>query len=245
MALIDGLVSYWKLDEASGNALDAHSTNDLTETSGTIGSTTGKIGNCRDFEAGDTELFLRADNAALSITGDMTITAWVWLESTPADTMGIVAKWLATGNQRSYALFWNNATGLFTFFVSGNGTASTSITATTYGTVPTGQWIFVCARHDATADTISISVNAQSVPDSTAHTTGIFDSTAAFTIGRGASTSGSYWDGLIDEVGIWNRALADYEVRQLYNNGNGLAYPLNAINPWYYYAQQHIAAGAA
>ena len=34
-------------------------------------------------------------------------------------------------------------------------------------------------------------------------------------------------DGFIDDVAIWKRALTYAEVLQLYNNGNGLAYPFN------------------
>ena len=33
-----------------------------------------------------------------------------------------------------------------------------------------------------------------------------------------------YFNGLIDEVGIWNRALTSDEITKLYNNGNGLTY---------------------
>lgn len=49
MAIIDNLVSYWKLDEASGNALDAHGSNTLIETSGAIAAAGGKINGARDF----------------------------------------------------------------------------------------------------------------------------------------------------------------------------------------------------
>src|SRR5690606_38146388 len=82
MALTDDLISYWKLDEASGNAVDAHGSNTLTETSGTIDAATGKINGGRDFEAIDTEYFTCADNAGLSAGDvDFTIAGWVNLES--------------------------------------------------------------------------------------------------------------------------------------------------------------------
>ncbi len=32
------------------------------------------------------------------------------------------------------------------------------------------------------------------------------------------------WDGLIDEIGIWDRALTDDEISDLYNDGEGLPY---------------------
>ena len=42
MALIDGLISYWKLDEESGDAIDACGNNDGTVTGATQGAA-GKI----------------------------------------------------------------------------------------------------------------------------------------------------------------------------------------------------------
>jgi len=38
-------------------------------------------------------------------------------------------------------------------------------------------------------------------------------------------------DGIIDEVGLWNRALSTTEVNELYNRGLGLAYPLTVTLP--------------
>jgi hypothetical protein len=40
MAVIDNLMAWYPLDESSGNAIDAHSTLDMTETGGTIAATT-------------------------------------------------------------------------------------------------------------------------------------------------------------------------------------------------------------
>jgi len=41
---------------------------------------------------------------------------------------------------------------------------------------------------------------------------------------------GQFFKGIIDEVGIWNRALTSTEISELYNSGNGLQYPFG-ISP--------------
>jgi len=46
-------------------------------------------------------------------------------------------------------------------------------------------------------------------------------------IGRYIS-GGEYWNGTMDEIGIWNRTLSSSEVSELYNSGNGLPYLLSA-----------------
>ena len=69
------------------------------------------------------------------------------------------------------------------------------------------------------------------------------DSTNPFAIGvwTGAFPSGNM-DGLIDEVGFWKRTLTSGERTQLYNSGNGLAYPFSSGNSRYYRLQQELAA---
>ena len=41
----------------------------------------------------------------------------------------------------------------------------------------------------------------------------------------GTTTSPEEFDGIMDEVGIWNRVLSDSEITELYNGGAGLTYP--------------------
>ena len=41
-------------------------------------------------------------------------------------------------------------------------------------------------------------------------------------LGDAQGASGRFFDGQIDAVGVWNRALTNEEISQLYNNGNGL-----------------------
>ena len=79
MSLLTDLVSYWKLDEASGDALDSHGTNNLT-VNGSIGTAAGKIGSARDLESsGSDQYFSLADNASLS-TGDIDFSVAGWVK---------------------------------------------------------------------------------------------------------------------------------------------------------------------
>ncbi len=38
----------------------------------------------------------------------------------------------------------------------------------------------------------------------------------------GFSAVGNPWQGMLDEFGIWNRALVEYEMTELYNGGAGI-----------------------
>lgn len=213
-AISDNLISYWKMDEASGSALDAHSTNELTEFSGTIASASGKISNARDFEEADTENVQRADNAALS-TGDIdfTFTLWVNPESLPVNNIVLSKDTFAI---REYGFYYN---GGLRWYVFGPASEYSEVNG---GTLSLSTWAFVVVWHDATADEIGISIN-DGTPVTDPHTAGVRDSTASFVIGS-RSDGTNYYDGLVDEVGFWKRKLSAGEITQLYNSGNGLAY---------------------
>jgi hypothetical protein len=220
VAVITSLVGYWALDEASGNAVDSHGSNTLTETSGTIAATTGKVSGCRDFEAGDTEYFTIADNTALSMGDiDFSIQAWVNAESL-AVSMAILGKDLVTPS-REYVMNYDNGTTQFSFFVSPSGTSAVVVQASNFGTPSTATWYHLIAWHDSVNNQIGIAVNA-GTPNTTSHTTGVQDSNGPFQIG--ARNAGANWDGLIDEVAIWKKVLTSDERTWLYNSGNGRSY---------------------
>lgn len=78
---------------------------------------------------------------------------------------------------------------------------------------------------DAAGDTANIQVN-NGTPDSAA-TSGTAPNTSAaeFRIGaREYAGFEGYFDGLIDQVGIWKRVLTAQERTDLYNAGAGLSY---------------------
>lgn len=227
MALIDGLRAYWKLDETSGTRYDSTANdNDLTDNNSVLYGT-GKQSNAADFELSNSEYLSIADNAYLSFGDeDFSIVAWVKLESS-TEYGGIATKYDYGNADREYTLYYNNSNTKFAFGVSGDGTASTHVTANTFGAASLATWYFVAAYHDATANKIGISVNAGAF-DTANHTAGCNDNVSTFLLGGVLSSSAhaQKLDGLLDEVGVWNRVLSAAEIGLLYNGGSGTTYPL-------------------
>lgn len=224
MDLLDALISWWSLDEASGDAIDSHGDNDLTETSGTIASVAGKVGNARDFEAGDTEYFTIDSNDSLSFGDeDFTIGLWLNIESKPGSTMYPLIKWRTSSPLREYYVAWATGTDRFRFAVSPDGIETTNYV--TWRSAPsTGTWYFVVAWHDSVNNKLCIQVNNES-PQETAYSGGCNNSTSPFRLGANSNSSPSnYYDGLIDEVFIYRRLLTEAERTWLYNSGNGRSY---------------------
>jgi hypothetical protein len=234
MALSDNLLLYLPLNEASGNALDAHSGGiDYTD-NGTVAATTGLVyGNARDFTPANGEYFSRADSAPISMGDiDFFICAWVYLDTEGSGNKVIACHADYGNNQRSWTIDYLQSSDRFRFYVSSNGEsggAQTVVTANNYGAVPTGTWLLVMAWHDASGNTINISVN-NGTADSAAHTTGVHNSTATLLIGCSqnngtADVAAAGWDGRIGPLAIWRtRIPSSGERASIYNSGAGLTY---------------------
>ncbi len=218
-ALIDNLVSYWKLNEISGIRKDSTGNNDLSSTN-SVGTGVGKIGNAATFIESSNQYLSVADNASLRTENtDFTISAWVKKEDPNAFGM-IASKVLSDINfaHGEYALFTINNSTYFTTYANGLN----QYVNTTEPGQNNDQWFFVVAQHDATNHTNSIQVNNGNVVTRTSVAEHIA-SNSPFAIGY--NDFPHYFNGSIDSVGFWKRKLADNEITNLYNGGHGLEYP--------------------
>jgi hypothetical protein len=222
------LTAYWKLDETSGTREDSFGANDLTDNN-TVGSTTGKVGNAAQFIKANSEYLSIADNAALSMANiSFMLSCWVYAD-TLTDQAAIMSKGDANNsNTIEYRITFTGTEGTNRFrFGIGNGTANAGVLANSLGAPSTATWYFILCWHDAVADTINIQVNNGTV-DSASTAIGSFDSAHEFTLGRYSNLDGNYWDGRIDEVGIWKNKVPTVQERSdLYNSGNGNTYDPN------------------
>ena len=222
-SLSSGLVSYWKLDDASGTSA-ADSVGSHTGTwSGTLGSqwTTGKINGGGNFNGFNNFINLGASNA-WSFTSAMTLAAWIKTTNTHEQrvivfqrTAGSTAFGLDIGDDASGSdVNDGKAGGRYRTTGSGAGLAKSNVV------VSDGNWHFLVMIINATTGTFYIDgVSAASVSD--------VSDAGTFSLTTDLATIGSFTSGLfflsgsIDEVGIWNRALSASEVATLYNAGNG------------------------
>lgn len=224
MALSDNLVAYWSL-EADGT--DATGRGNTLAVSSSRGFVAGKVGNAIDLERTNVDYLYLADNADLSMGDiDCTFVTWGKVESNPSVAL-FLSKWALDTPAAPYAHkeYWLGAiAGVVNAYVSGDGSAQTGV-ASTAGAMSAGSWYMVAMKHDATANTIGICVNAGAW-NTAAHTTGIYNGQSTFNLGRspGGGGSAQLWDGLLDETGIWKRALSDAEITWLYNSGAGRSY---------------------
>jgi hypothetical protein len=223
-ALRVGLVAYWPLNEnaSSGDVTAVDATkrgNDLTSNN-TVASTTGLIGNARQFVRSNSE-YLSGTYADLDL-GEIAWTITLWFYATTASSNSryvLIGK--DTSSARQFALFYNwastNFVRLETFTTLGSGPAVQT------GSISRDQWNFVSLTHEANSADIVLSVNRSS-PFTATRTSGNWASfNSQFNIGRRQfSGAEDYADATIDEVAVWHRALPAGDLDKLYNSGQGI-----------------------
>lgn len=219
--LTNGVLWYYRLDESGGLRTDDSDNNlHLTEI-GTVGSGTGVIGPCASFPGttGNQLEHSFASQYDLSTT-DFTFTGWFTIDDTTTDRM---IQYIGTGaqanNQRVLEISYQNIGDNIKIALS-DGSVADLATVQLAGSIPTGQFIFYAIRWTASSQLLEARLDSQAfVPfnfSRSPHNPG----TQSYVLGANLS-QGDPFDGLIDEIGGWDRLLNDNEIDFLYNGGSG------------------------
>ena len=212
--LTNGVISSWKLDETSGDALDAVSTNDGTLVASPTRGVTGKIGYCYTFNGTSQYIDMGAHVSALEPTA-VTLAAWFKISvssyDTPASNINAA---LTTG----YGMT-TEATKLRGFAGYGTGVNITGGTS-----INTGAWFHAVFTCDGSYIRLYINgssdATAVAFPYSITYTAG----QKFFIAGRGDPAQ--FFAGSLDNITVWNRALTTDEITELYTTENaGTPYP--------------------
>jgi archaellin len=219
--LLNTLISYWKLDEASGTRVDSHGTNDLSDNN-SVASTTGMINNGADFVAANSTYLSHASNASLQVTGDFTFSLWVKLSSQGgggSDNCVFAKDAVAGAGTGDYTLDYQ--TGGAGFYFGVNGAAAYAAVGSN---TSNGVWTHLVAWYDASDQKCRLRVDDTTTYVSAA-TSALVQGTAAFRVGaRDNIAVPGYIDAVVDEIGFWKRKLTAVEITALYNTGAGLPY---------------------
>jgi hypothetical protein len=199
MALLDNLVSYWRLNEASGTRVDANN-------EALLGPSEGGL----DF--GD---------------ADFTVSGWVKLANKSTEQI-IIGRWGVAGDsERGYVLEYNQAEDDFRVLISANGSTFVSLEASDLGSPSVDTWYMVTFYHSATDNEVGINVNT-GLYITGPHNLGINASPGVrFKLASidDPAAGGADLDGSMDGWGVWSRILTTDELTTLYNGGAGLDYP--------------------
>jgi hypothetical protein len=207
-----GLVSWWPGDNS---AIDIAGNNNGTLMNGATFAP-GMVGQAFSFDGVDD--YVNVGNLSLPIT--FTIDAWIKPVVT-VDLQWILAKDNPSANQRSFFFYLDNAGVLGLFVRNGNGQDTFYETGSSAAVV--GEWTHVAAVYDGNATAgqkIKFYVNGQSMAATYFSGVGGTPETNSVDTLIGKHPVYPSFNGLIDEVEIFNRALSQAEIQAIYNAGS-------------------------
>ncbi|MDC0449168.1 DUF2341 domain-containing protein, partial [bacterium] len=210
--LSDGLVGYWKMDETSGNAADSSGNGTILTNTDTVAYTGAKFGNGGELN-GTSEYFDAVDNSALSVTGNLTLSAWIEPDDVTSHSDHIVGKF--DDSDESYQLI--KVDDEIRMYID----SSSNYETTDAANLSVDTMYHVASVYDSSTATVILYVDGKLKASTTTGTipSSIGDDAGEFSIGveDTGGTPANYYDGHIDEVRVYNRALSADEVGKLYN----------------------------
>jgi hypothetical protein len=199
------------LYQLNGNADDVSGNYNGTASNVTYGA--GQFGQAGVFNSSNSSQIEIAATATTPVdVSKSNYSISLWVKTTSTSSERLISKYANDDAVAPFTLA-NNADGTLSFVErGGSGGTVTEITTTTL-TVNNGNWHHVVVTKSPTATTIYID-NSAFVNNNT-HTQ-VDGGTTPWRIGRDNPSSPSYFNGEIDQVRIFNRALRPYEVEALY-----------------------------
>lgn len=212
--LWNGLLTYHTGDNTPNDALGV--------ANGTLvnGATyaTGKINNGFSLDGINDYVNLGAVSAYNFGTGNFSISFWM--------------NWGATGANKAMFSFGGYATtdlgvsiyvntDKISVWRRASGGSYSLIGDTTAGSITTNTWYNIAVRRSGS--TIDVFINNTKYTLTTSASYSLGNSTGACMIGDNGYSL--FYQGKIDELGVWSRSLSDSEVTELYNSGSGKQYP--------------------
>jgi len=210
--LLNGIVAYWNGEEASGDAIDQVGSAD-----GVCTSITYQVAGIVDYGYGFSEasdVITVGDVAALELT---TFSASIWAK-VPGDWKALISCADNPATDDGWGIRYNNNRPEFEIMTPTAGQVIANAVDLT-----DNAFHHIVVTYDKV--TMLIYIDGAKQTDEQALSTTISYVGTSFMIGDFYDEGNNFGTGPLDEIGIWNRALNQTEVTELYNSGAGITYP--------------------
>jgi hypothetical protein len=211
MALTDNLQAFYKLSDTS----DSSGNNRTLTNNGNVSFASGKIGNAAVFDGSN---YLTTPSYSFG-SNDLAITAW--FKPTIEGQFGTILSnnGVAYGDGLYGIGSGDKSDGFLRLYCVNADTSEGGAAIVANDAVTFNAWNHVAIIKNATE--LSMWFNGVKQSKTINGFSGNFDEGISKQHAIGTSYYNEFFAGQIDAVGIWNRALSDAEVAELYNSGNG------------------------
>jgi len=215
--ITDGLVGHWKFDEGSGTiAYDASGNNNHGTLVDGPNWVDGKIGGALDFDGSND--YVEVDNQDILTSDHITIAAWIKHYGKSGSNQNIITKRTSLDNsQFEFKLNASYNLNFDRYLPTGGSVSSNNI-------ITLDTWTFVAMALKDDEDEVAFYINGLLDSINLYSESYLGDSSSIITIGRSGcdsqDTSTDPWrnfNGQIDDVRVYDRALSPEEIQDLYN----------------------------
>lgn len=220
-----GLVGYWSFEDGSSTT--------ATDFSGSGNKGTlvnmeegdwadGKLGKALSFDGVDEKVTTALDVGGLD---SKSFAGWFYIDSTTSNTawLPLVGEGTSFDSNKYSGIFTSENSKLqcYQSYNSGNSTFYADVTSN--AAVPTDQWFYVACTIDKASNSLNLYYNGSLIatrfPESDLSSATFYNPTQNTQINsNGTGTIGFTWKGKADDVKVYNRALSQDEITQLYQS---------------------------
>jgi hypothetical protein len=215
-SLLSNLVAYWKLDESSGLPQDSFGNHHVITNNGASIGQIGKINKGVTFERANNDVLILGNHSDLQMGNkNFTYSAWIYANSItdPGTFSGILGGaesqqfLLRSWEAENYRLYFGDQFSALPIYDK--------------------KWYHVALTYNDANDDLTFYVN--NVSDNYTCDTSTLNAYVKWIGARSDGWENVYsFDGIVDEVGIWDRTLTPSDVSLLYNNGCGYSFPFTS-----------------
>ncbi|MDD2775473.1 MAG: LamG domain-containing protein [Gallionella sp.] len=210
----NGLIANWSFDDCTANDSSGNGNNGVIN--GTVSCELGKKGQAMIFNGVNN--FLKVPNSAsLNPDKQLTISLWMRPDDLSGDWYTIIHKGGAGTNclsNREYAVFLNGKEPSLYQMTAGDNNCQQFFNSKANG-ISKGQWVHYVGIVDLTNHVMKIYINGQ-LSVQQAITYNSFTQNAASLLIAYTEENFGYFKGALDEIQLYNRALSDAEITNLY-----------------------------
>lgn len=216
-----GTVSYWQLDEGSGSAAgDSVGSNDGTVYGGAAW-VSGKVNSSLSFD-GVNDYIDSGDIDALDGLSSLSISLWV--KPTSLSTLkSLISKYNSSTGNWIIETSYNGAGGANNLLFAPTAIGGNDYGYTTGNVLNNNVWTHVAMAYDGSgsgnAERLKAYINGEPVSLNFQGNISSSLPSNSLPVLIGAASDGRYFNGIIDEVAVYNRTLTAQEVQDHYNNG--------------------------
>jgi Concanavalin A-like lectin/glucanases superfamily len=221
-SLSDGLVAYYPFN---GNANDASGNGNNGTVYGAI-QTNDRLGNPNSAYSfnGASDYIDIGSSGLFNFTSGMTFAVWINPAALPVKRSFIIDKWVNSVEDKHLYFLPDSRLEFYLHNCFNVGGDFNLQGVSSVNPIALNQWTFIVATYDGTS--INLYLNGNLNASETVSQNCVSNSTGSMYFGfnpdRAWTQEGVAFDGMIDDVRIYNRALSESEIQSLYNETSNM-----------------------